>query len=291
MFRYPNIISLRETLHVNNTLPPPGGKHFEMLCNHVIYSRDAFRTFLPNDTIYIGILREPYEFFKSTLNYLKPGYLYNRIKTNIPASDYLKNPLRYEPKSPMFSFTNNRMAVEFGCPVAVLSSGDKTKIVEFIKNVDADFKLVIIAEQFEESVVLMRRYLHWSTKEILYLDKNIARHKNETKLVGPYDRQMYKRWAKVDYALYEYFFKRLRDQIREEGYDFDEELLHFKEIRKMTSEFCSGDSDRTGARLVVQESKWSVGFEVTSYDCDLLKTSEIPFVQNIRLRQYGSKDI
>lgn len=290
-FRYPNIISLRESMTKNNTLPPPPGKHYEMLCNHVIYNREVFRSYMPNDTIYIGILREPYEFFKSTLNYLRPGYLYNKIKTNIPASDYLKNPMKYEPKSALFSFTNNRMAVEFGCPEEVVKSNDKREIVEFVKNIDSDFTLVIIAEHFEESVVLLRRYLRWSTKDILYLDKNIARHKNETKLVGPYDRQMYKRWAKIDYALYEHFFKKLRDQIREEGYDFDDELLHFKEIRRMVSEFCSGDSKKTGAKLAVQKSKWSYGFEVTSYDCDLLKRQEIPFVQDIRFRQYGSRDI
>lgn len=275
----------------NNTLDPPAGKHHEILCNHVVYNRASFRKYMPNDTVYVGILREPYEFFKSTLNYLKPGYIYNKIKTSIPASDFLKDPMKYEPRSSLFSFTNNRMAVEFGCPDNVIKSNDKHKILEFIKGIDEDFRVVIIAEHFEESIVLMRRYLRWSTKDILYNDKNISKRKNETKLVGPYDRQMYKRWARIDYALYEHFYKRLRDQIREEGYDFDDELLHFREVRRMVSEFCTGDYKKSGAKLAVAASKWSKAFEVVGDDCDLIRKQEIPFVQDIRFRQYGSREI
>lgn len=274
-----------------NTLAAPPGRRHEMLCNHVIYNREVFRKYMPNDTIYIGILREPYEFFKSTLNYLRPGYVYNKIKTELPASEYLKDPLKYEPRNVLYSFTNNRMAVEFGATEELVRSSDRLKVQEFVTSLDSDFSLVIIAEHFEESIVLLRRYLHWSTKDILYLDKNVARHKDVSKLVGPYDRQMYKRWAKIDYTLYEYFYKKLRDQIRVEGYDFDDELLHFKEMRRMVSEFCSGDAKKSGAKLAVQKSKWSKSFTVTSYDCDLLKRQEIPFVQDIRFRQYGSREI
>lgn len=289
VYKYPNIISLRESLTINNTLPPPAGKHYEMLCNHVIYNRDVFRTIMPNDTVYIGILREPYEFFKSTLNYLKPGYLYNKIKTSIPASDYLRNPLKYEPKNPLLSFTNNRMAVEFGCPIEVVWSQDKEQIQRFVDEIDKDFKLVIIAEYFDESVVLLRRYLRWSTKDILYMDKNKAAHKNETNLVGPYDRQLYRKWAKIEYALYNHFFKKIWEQIRMEGSDFDDELLHFKEIRRMMEEFCR--DTKTTAKLLIQESKWGERFEINGADCMLLKKSEIPFIQDIRFKQYASRDI
>lgn len=289
-FGYPNIISLREGMTKNNTLDPPPGKHFEILCNHVVYNRTSFKTYLPSDTFYVGILREPYEFFKSSLNYMRPGYVFNKIKVAVPGSEFLKDPLKYEPKSPIMSFTNNRMSVEFGCPEDIVKSGNKEKIIEFVKQIDQDFGLVIIAEHFEESVVLLRRYLKWSTKDIIYLDKNIALKKNNSKLVGPYDRQLYKRFAKVDYAMYEHFYRKLREQIREEGLDFDDELLHYKEVRRMAIEFCS-DTKNKEAKLSVRESKWSPGFELTLEDCLLLKKGEIPFVQDIRLRQYGTKDI
>jgi len=275
----------------NNTLPPPKGKHFEIVCNHVVYNRTSFRTFLPKDSVYIGIIREPYAFFVSSINYMRPGYIFNRIKVPAPGSTFLKDPSKYEPALASRSFTNNRMAFEFGCPEEVIKSKDPQGISKFIEDVDSDFKLVIISEMFQESIMLMKRLLKWSVKDVLYLDKNISARKNSTHLVGPYDRQIYKRWATIDYALYDHFYKRLRDQIRREGQDFDNELLHYGELRKMTSEFCSVSAKNKDAVLEVNSSVWDDAFNVTRQDCQQMMSNEIPFVQEIRLRQYGSKDI
>ena len=290
-FKYPNIISLNEAMNANNTLPPPPGKQYEMLCNHVVYERKSFHSYMPNDTFYVGILREPFEMFKSAVNYLRPGYIYNKIKAERPASVYLKDMLKYEPKSVVLSFTNNRMAMEFGASEETIKSKTPALILDFLKQVDQDFGLVIIAEHFEESIVLMRRYLKWSTKDIIYIDQNIAMKKDDTALVGPYDRQLYKRFATVDYALYENFYRRLREQIRNEGFDFDDELLHFKEIRKMVSEFCNQKTVEAGTKLIVQKSKWGDKFELTKTDCNLIRKLELQFIQDIRKRQYGSADI
>ena len=290
-FGYPNIISLLESLTKNNTLPPPAGKYFDILCNHVIYSRDAFKLFMPADTFYIGIVREPYENFKSILNYLRPAHIF-RLKSRLPGSEFLRNPAAYEPKrSPKLSVTRSRMSVEFGFPDEIVEKNDKLKAQEFIKTLDEDFGLVMVAEYFEESVVLMRRYLSWSTKDIIYLDKNIARKKNESSYVGPFDRQQYKKWARIDYMLYDHFFRKLREQIRAEGFDFDDELLHFKEIRKMSSEFCNQKPLSASAKLKVLQSKWSDSFELTYKDCAELLRGEIDFTQRIRERQYGSREI
>ncbi|KAL3847790.1 hypothetical protein ACJMK2_018684 [Sinanodonta woodiana] len=290
-YKYPNIISLRDSLNENNTLPAPNGKHFDLLCNHVIYNRTAFEFFLPNDTVYIGILREPYEQFKSTLNYLRPGYVF-RIKHPLPGSVYLKDPMKYEPnRSAVWSYTNNRMAVEFGLPNDLITSPDIKKVEHFIATLDKEFALVIITELFQESIVMMRRLLKWGTKDVLYLSKNIAFNKNVSSYMGPYDRHLYRKWAKIDYALYDFFFKRLRQQIREQGADFDEELLHFNEILKMVSEFCAQNKFVNNAKLEVNASAWSKAFSVNEYDCQLLRKPEMQFVQMIRKRQYGTDKI
>ncbi|WAR28510.1 G3ST1-like protein [Mya arenaria] len=290
-FGYPNIISLREGPTSSNVLPPPAGKHHEILCNHVIYNRTSFRTYLPKNTFYVGILREPYECFKSTLNYFRPGYIFLKIKSPAPGSDYLTDPLKYEPESAISSITNNRMAVEFGCSENLVKSKNRDQIMKFIKQTEQDFGLVIITEMFEESILLLKRYLNWSIKDALYLNKNIAHRKNVSALVGPYDRELYKQWATIDYALYDHFYKRLRQQIRKEGNDFDEELLHFAEIRRITSEFCSVSGKYKDDKLAVKESKWDEKFELAHTDCLLLQKQEMHFVKEIRVRQYGSEDI
>ncbi|XP_060593015.1 galactose-3-O-sulfotransferase 2-like [Ruditapes philippinarum] len=289
-FGYPNIISLRESLTNSNILPPPPNKHYDILCNHVFYTKEAFSKFMPSDTAYIGIIREPFELYKSILNYFRPRYIFKKIEGPNPASTFLRDPKKFEPKGRVSSsWTNNRMAVEFGFPESVFTVYNETIVNNYLAKLDTEFTLVMIAEYMEDSVVLMRRLLGWQTKDILFLNLNIAHKKNESMLSQTFDRDFYRRYAKVDYALYNFFYIRLRKQIREQGVDFDEELLAFKDLRKRTQEYCS--QTKVVRPLFVAESRWGKSFTIGKSDCNDMRRGEINFVTMIRMRQYGSKDI
>lgn len=289
-FGYPNIISLRESLTNSNILPPPSNKHYDILCNHVFYSKEAFSKFMPSDTAFIGIIREPFELYKSILNYFKPRYIFKKIEGSSPASSFLRDPEKFEPKGRLSnSWTNNRMALEFGFPTSAFSVYNQTIVDSYLAKLDKEFKLVLIAEYMEDSVVLMRRLLNWKTKDILYLNLNVAHKKNESMLSKAFDRDFYHKHAKLDYALYNFFYVRLRKQIRQQGEDFDKELLDFKELRKRTQEYCT--QTKMSRPLEVQASPWSENFTVDRSDCNSMKRGEIPFVTMIRVNQYSSKDI
>ncbi|KAK3578798.1 hypothetical protein CHS0354_030216 [Potamilus streckersoni] len=290
IFGYSNMISNVETLTKSNILPTPKNKSFDILCQHVIYNKSAFDYFLPNDTIYIGILREPYEQYKSALNYFRPSYIFRKIQGDFPASRYIRDPLKYEPRSIFTSWTNNRQALEFGFPPHLFSKFNTSEVNMVLENLASEFKLVIISDQMEESILLLRRYLHWSMKDVVFLDKNVAKNKKESTLVQWNDRQFYRQWAKLDYALYEFFLRKLRAQIRDQGPDFDDELILFKEVRKNTSIFCLNNPNKDDI-LPIDESKWSGPFNITWEDCELLTMEEIPFFQIIGERQYGSLDM
>ena len=288
-FGYPNIISLRESLTNSNILPPPEGHHYDILCNHVFYTYEAFRKFMPNDTVFIGILREPFDLYKSILNYFRPAYIYKKINDLFPASAFIRDPSKYEPKRLTASWTNNRMAIEYGFPSELFSNYNQTAIDNYLEKLNKEFKVILIAEYMEESVIIMRRYLNWQTKDIMYLSQNVARKKNESMLSKAFDREFYKSYAKIDYALYNFFYKRLREQIRQEGQDFDDELLQFKELRKVVYEYCKQNEEQTP--LPVAATRWGDSFNVTKSNCTELLRGEQNFVLQIRLRQYGSKDV
>ncbi|KAL3836445.1 hypothetical protein ACJMK2_021877 [Sinanodonta woodiana] len=289
-FGYSNVISSTESLTKSNILPKPNGKQFDILCNHVIYNKSAFEYFLPNDTIYIGIVREPYEQYKSTLNYFHLGYIFKNITADFPASVYIRDPLKYEPLSIFTSWTNNRQALEFGFPLHLFSKFNTSEVKLILEKLASEFKLVIISEQMEESVILMRRYLHWNMKDVVFLDQNVALKRKKNRFVQPHDRHFYRKWAKLDYELYEFFLRRLRAQIRDQGPDFDDELILFKEVRKNTSIFCLNDP-KEGEFISINESRWSESFNITWELCQLLMMEELPFLQIIRERQYGPMDI
>lgn len=284
--QYDNVISTATSMNTANTLPPPPNKTFDVLCCHVLYNKETFDKYMPNDTAYIGIIREPFEQFLSTLNYFRVKNIFVKIKADNPVLVYLQEPVQYERGiSRYHSFTNNRMATEFDFPASLYTNYSKQESLSYLEKLDREFQLVIILEHFTESVVLMRRLLGWKIKDILYLKKNVAR--KDYSFVDYTHRYLYERFAKLDYDLYNYFYKRLWDRIRLEGDDFHLELLYFNRLRKEVEDYCTDTKNRYVV-YQVNASSWGDAFSVDASDCNFLKMHESKFVNMIRTRQYGS---
>ena len=282
---YPNIISLHEPMSSKNILEAPAGREYDILCNHVYYSYESFVDIMPKDTVFVAIVREPFELFKSVLNYFRPVYIYKKIHGPSPVSTFLKDPLKYEPKGRISnSWTNNRMAQEFGFPAILFKDYNEAMVQKYLKRLDREFQIVLLAELMDESCVIMKRKLNWQTQDILYISQNIASKKNFSILPDFDEMEPYKRYAKIDYAIYRHFYLRLRHEIRHEGADFDRELLMFIEIRHKVTDHCKNDNSKT---LYIPGNPWGKPFYVTKTMCDNMMRGEMKFVDIIRERQYG----
>ena len=290
-----NVISYRNSLTINNVVPPPSGKHFDILCCHVIYNQHSFATFLPSNTVNIGIVREPISRFQSAVKYFSPGFIM-KIPGDEPLRAYARNPLRYEPDNPTASFTNNRMAVEFGFPLDVFPGKNnlqqqdlQIKIQNYINILDNEFDFIIISERFEESMVLMKRMLNWSIKDILYIDKNVASSGTNNRKVVPKDSyDDIRKFLYLDTALYEFALRRFNKLMSLAGKRFYEECNHFKTVRKDVHEFCAGKTNEESMNVAAKP--WSEGFRVTRADCRLYAMHEKTLIQKQRMRMYGTFD-
>ena len=164
-----NVISRVNSINENNVVPPFPGKTYDILCCHVIYDRESFEKVLPNDTTYVGIVREPYSRFQAAIKFFSPSHIMS-IEDDHPVSTYAQDPLKYEPSDPRRSQTNNRMALEFGFPDRLFpgkeANTSKAEIDTYLKKIDSEFRFIIISELFEESMVYMRRVLGWTTKDV-----------------------------------------------------------------------------------------------------------------------------
>ncbi|KAL3831935.1 hypothetical protein ACJMK2_023624 [Sinanodonta woodiana] len=288
--KFSNVISPTDTINEKYIHPKPKGRNYDIMTSHVIYNKEAFRTFMQNDTVYIGILREPYLQFKSSMNYMQPKYIYNLSETN-PIQIYLKNPEKYElenVKDPINSWVNNRQAVEFGIPSRVILEKKQSDIDAHVKQLSKDFDLVIITEYFDESVVLMRRMLNWKLQDILYRRLHIRGWDRKVTLPQPHDRRLYRKWASVDYALYDYFFTRLWDQAKSSGPGFFDEVLRFKQVREEVEDFCKPKPNSTDI-YEIDASKWNEKFTVTDEMCKFILYEEEDWVKIIGFQQYGIK--
>lgn len=282
---YSNVISYTDTAVPGyNIIHPPKDKHFDMLCFHVIYNRTAFDEILPKDTKYVAIVREPFLQFDSILRYFKPVEVF-RDGQNVSTRTltFLKNPHLYEIKDVERSFTNNRMAFEFGFPKSLFKDFNSHKTQEYLKKLDEEFDVVLVNEYMEESFVLLRRILNWKVRDIIFLILNKNREKHILDNTELEKRQLYRQYAKLNYALYEFFFERLWRQISIFGQDILREISYFKSLRRTVEDFCLSES---GPYIFVQNSTWSESFRVSRKDCDDMLRHENDYVDMILSKQY-----
>ena len=286
-FRFPNIISTYDPPHRNNTLPPPANKSFDILSHHVLYDKEAWDKVLPVGYALIGSVREPWDLFKSMINYMTPRYI-TRIKSKDKIATFLQHPLKYEPNYIELSWTNNRMSVEFGVHPDIIITRDFKRFQDFLRKIDQDFDLVIIADLLDESLILLRRLLSWSLQDILYVSKNVRKLNGTAKYIPTkHILEKFKAHCAFDYLLYDFFKRKLQNQILVEGPLFSSEVKQFKEIRKTVENFCK-TLQKDVSFVKVHRSEWNPEFLVDRKECGLLLKNEITFTQEIRKRQYGS---
>ena len=291
-FGYPNILSLNESVTKYNTLLPTNGTKYDILCHHVIYGRDNWRLALPNDTKMIGTVREPFSLFRSMLNYFHP-YTIGRLaaRSDDPVRTFLEDPAKYDNTNPQYSLVNNRLSIEYGVPPNVIKRRDFRLFNEYLYNVlDKDFTVVILANRFDEGLVMMKRKLNWTLNDIMYAMKNVRSEKKEDWMVVSEDlRLAHEKFCVFDYVLYDFFVKKFERQVQDEGPSFPREVDYFKETRTKVEEFCHG-KDKTKSGIVIPGSEFGGGFTVDQSDCEVMHRGEIGFTQLIRKRQFGSAD-
>lgn len=282
--QHPNYFSRSAQNHL--PLAAPKFRHgYDILCNHGIFNYSIYSSLLPNDTVYIGIVRDPLAVFISAVNFYSQksqalGYLARiRVKK--------LQKLIYQPDifdAGFFSYTKNVMSRDFGFPI----SNDPNTIANKLSELDNIFKLVLIVEQFEESLVLMRRHLHWRMQDILFLPKNAYTDRGEGVSLAELnstDIETFKKRNHLDYKVYEFFLEKSRKQFQSEPNDIQLEVSLFKKVLSNVSDFCNTRKVDDNSVLKIEASNWNEEFYVNSMDCWLMKVDELNFIRILRRKQ------
>ena len=165
--------------------------------------------------------------------------------------------------------------------------GDTRTILEKVKSLDKEFKLVLVMERFEESLVLMKRYLNWKMSDILFIQLISHKHSPVVNFTEA-ERKKHKSTCFMDYAIYDFFTKVCKDKVKAEGPLFQDEVKQFKAILRQVRSFCD---KKTAGDLKVAASRWNQDFVFTKSDCDLMKLEETKFINNLRTKHKLMNDI
>lgn len=281
-----NYLGYGKTVTREKIVPLPANETYNILCNHVVYNKTAFRSIMPPDTKYIGILREPESQFRSAMLYY--GFYnslekYNKEK-NISVNgsmltEFLKDPKQFKVGGTYY--VHNKMSFDLGLPAEKFE--DDLFIDSYLKELANDYEIMLIMEEFEESLVLMKRHLCWDMKDILYVPLNIKKAKVHVAF-SEEDRKNLKVWNRADFKLYNLFKNVFSEKKSAQGADFGAEVEVFKTVRKQIEDFCNKLMEfpkDTPPIYFVRTSKFNNEFQVTKHDCNLMMESELHMMKRL----------
>jgi hypothetical protein len=268
---------------------------FNVLVDHSKYTEKYMKEIMPEDTVYITSWRETFSHLKSAMAYMSIRQ-WSGITQDPPdgMEVFLQNLQHYDdtyktlpPANPFrssypcipgdISMAQNSMAADLGFPVGFPKgvypdySNNFTAIKEWLEHTNQAFSVVLLSDYFHHSMVMLKRMMCWSTKDILYERLNSW----NTKYRPEYRKELvdnFRRWSAADYLAFELFNQTLWDRIEEWGHaDFMAELAQYEKTLAIVGEYCL-DVRRLGRNdtLPIPASAWSAGFEVTVADCALL---------------------
>ncbi|XP_018605085.1 galactosylceramide sulfotransferase-like [Scleropages formosus] len=208
------------------------GMCFNIMCNHMRFNEGEVRSLLPADAAYITILRDPAELFESAFHY------FNRvvpltwvIPSKNKLAEFLRDPKQYySPSSYNSYYLKNLLFFDLGYDNTL--EPEDPQVEQAIQAMDKRFQLVMIAEHFEESLILLKDILCWQMEDLLFLRLNMRRGSSVFRLT-PEQRMRAREWNAVDWRLYRRFNTTFWAKV--EAYGRERMARDVEELRRQNS--------------------------------------------------------
>lgn len=209
------------------------GACFNILCNHMRFNHQEVAKLLPPDAVYVTILRNPVELFESSFHYYHRTVPFTwRLNGDNKLADFLNSPQDFYSSDSYNSFyLKNLLFFDFGFDNNL--EADDPQVLKHIDNLSKHFDLVLIAEYFEESLILLKDRLCWTLEDILYFKLN-ARKSSSVSQLTPELRAKALEWNGADWKLYQHFTAIFWAKI--EAYGRDRMRREVQELRRRNAE-------------------------------------------------------
>uniref|UniRef100_UPI003AAAED5E galactosylceramide sulfotransferase n=1 Tax=Centroberyx gerrardi TaxID=166262 RepID=UPI003AAAED5E len=230
------------------------GDCFNIVCNHMRFAAQEVAKLLPPDAVYITILRDPVELFESSFHYYHRAVpLTWRISGDDKLAEFLHRPRAfYTPEAYNSFYLKNLLFFDFGFDNNL--EADDPRVVSDIHTLSKHFHLVLIAEYFEESLILLKDTLCWTMEDLLFFKLN-ARKGSSVSRLTPELRAKALEWNAVDWRLYQHFNSTFWARV--EAYGKKRMKQEVSELRKRNAEMkaiCIEGGDAVEARMIQDSS-------------------------------------
>ena len=249
-----------------------GGK-YDIYCEHSVFDKEYLQTKLHEDTINIGIVREPLSRLRSAFNFFHIDKEMKLPPGKDPIVAFLQNPDHY------YSMSKRRLKSLYGSYFGFVDGKDD--IQEYLTYIEKNF-LVLIMEKFSQSLILLKRKLCWDIKDIIFAHAKKRSYKKPS--VNQSLVEQYKTWNPVDFMFYDHFNQIHHNMVDKQLNNFNEEVAMFEIIQKKINQFCVGICKEMGkhvrqkasdemlketleSEISFAESEWDAAFNFDGFDC------------------------
>ena len=216
---------------------------FDILMNHARYNRPEMEKVV-KDAFYLATLRYPVTHFGSAFEYFGISkrkdvfqQLHTSNKTKLIAV-FLSNPRYYLDKlhvGAAMGYIWNGQSFDLGLDSSLFNNYDY--VTGAIHRLNQELDLVLIKEYYEESLILMKKYLCLEYMDILYVTHSVLSTDRKVILTDSIKRKI-ALWNTADMRLYEHFNKTLWRKIKEYGPTFWEDLDFFRGLKNNVTDEC-----------------------------------------------------
>lgn len=192
--------------------------HFDILCSRMRFHLSELKKVMPPDPIFITILRDPVQTFESVYSYHSssiPAFTSARSSAGNKSalSVFLASPETFwDPKNPNNGLAKNPMTFDLGLNSQVWNSSWSADLALL----EETFQLVMIAEHFDESLVLLGALLNLELEELAYVRLNSRSIKDVTPLDDATKAKI-KSWNYLDVLVYDFFVQIFWEKAKQYG--------------------------------------------------------------------------
>uniref|UniRef100_A0A8C4XHF9 Galactose-3-O-sulfotransferase 4 n=1 Tax=Erpetoichthys calabaricus TaxID=27687 RepID=A0A8C4XHF9_ERPCA len=232
-FGYPEFFSSRSIKGFSQQ----NGRLYNIMCHHMRFRRLEVQKVMPADTFYFTILRNPVTLAESSYTY--NTFLVPSFHRSASFVNFIANPWKYyQPKLQNSYLARNLLWFDFG----------------FDHN--QSFSLILLADYFDQSMVLLRDALCWSLDDMITFRLN-SRSTVARKHLSRAQEDQVKQWNAMDWYLYQHFNKTFWQRVESFGKSrMDQEVASLQARRKELENLCilqvrNGEQNKYGQARIL----------------------------------------
>lgn len=200
---------------------PEGSSQFDILCSHMRLDMTQLQKVMPPNAVYVTLLRDPLRTFEAVFNYYtsavpafakaqKAANVANRaaaaagiLKRKSALTVFLENPDAYfDPGNLEDGLAKNPMCFDMGLNSRQWNRSWPADLARL----EDEFHLVMIAEHFDESLVLLGALLGVPLEELVYVRLNV-RSVLSVAALDQAGKERLSAWNSLDALLYDFFLQ------------------------------------------------------------------------------------